>query len=307
MAQARNLSTLRSEKWRRAPRSKRINAKVKVFRGALVNKDVGTFVAPFLLKLFCLDSRPRTAEAFCGFWQSSCEIVFERCWENGWHDSEDGELKKCQSQGVQVWAALAVQVRQGRLAARENSGEKGEGSQVRFMLCTAPGRPTSLWHSWDLWHGRHLSSGCDLRSSVQAFNHRFLGFEAFPWDFNYQYPFSLCCSDNFRMCQSAYERGGWPCLTSELSWKPVDCDWWLVDSASFSVVSREAASHYYLSRDLTVTGSSKEFSSANENSISISMKSFATLEVIFRAWDQHDHCEKPIHLYIHCLIADHDT
>ena len=60
-----------------------------------------------------------------------------------------------------------------------------------------------------------------------------------------QYLFSLCCSDNFRMCQSACERGGWPSLTSELSWKPVDCDWLLVDSgAPFSAISNEAASHY---------------------------------------------------------------
>ena len=35
------------------------------------------------------------------------------------------------------------------------------------------------------------------------------------------------------------------------------------------------------------------------------MKSFATLEVILWAWDQHDHCEKWIKVYIHCLIADH--
>ena len=47
------------------------------------------------------------------------------------------------------------------------------------------------------------------------------------------------------MCQSACERGGWPSLTSELSWKPVDCDWLLVDSgAPFSAISNEAASHY---------------------------------------------------------------
>ena len=74
---------------------------------------------------------------------------------------------------------------------------------------------------------------------------KLLGFESFPSNFNSVYLFSFCCSDNFRMCQSACERGGWPCLTSELSWKPVACDWLLVDSgASFSAISNEAASHY---------------------------------------------------------------
>ena len=89
------------------------------------------------------------------------------------------------------------------------------------------------------WHGRHLSPSCDLRSSVQQdCIGKLLGFEAFPWDFNYVYLFSLCRSDNFRMCYSACERGRWSCLTSELSWKPVDCDWLLVDSgASFSASS----------------------------------------------------------------------
>lgn len=37
---------------------------------------------------------------------------------------------------------------------------------------------------------------------------RFLGFESFPSDFNYVYLLSLCCSDNFRKCYSAFERSG---------------------------------------------------------------------------------------------------
>ena len=58
-----------------------------------------------------------------------------------------------------------------------------------------------------------------------------------------------------------------------------------------------------LSWDLTVSCSSREFSSANASSIS--MKWFATIQVVNWAWHQHDHCEKPIQMYMHCLIADH--
>jgi len=181
-------------------------------------------------------------------------------------------------------------------ATRFFSGSCHEGS---FMLCTAPRRP-HLGMA-DIFHPVVISR--------QEFNQialaDFLDLNLFPETSTACIIFPLCCPNNFRMRYSACERGGWSRLTSKISWKPVDCDWWLFDSVSFSVVSSEAASHYYLSRDLTVTGSSKEFSSANGSSIS--MKSFATLEVIFWAWDQHDHCEKPIHLYIHCLIADHDT
>jgi len=66
------------------------------------------------------------------------------------------------------------------------------------------------------------------------------------------------------------------------------------------VIASEAASNYCVVRDLTV--SSTEFSTANGSCFS--MKSFATLEVVFWAWDQHDICEKLTKMYIHGLIAD---
>ena len=99
-------------------------------------------------------------------------------------------------------------------------------------------------------HGRHLSSGCDLRSSVQAFNQialaDFLDLNLFPQT-STLCTCLVCTVQTTSDCanQPVNQLDGHVPTTSELSWKSVDCDWWLVDSsASFSASSSETASHY---------------------------------------------------------------
>lgn len=100
------------------------------------------------------------------------------------------------------------------------------------------------------WHGRHLSPSCDLRSSVQAFNQialaDFLDLNLFPQT-STTCTCLVCTVQTTSDCanQPVNQLDGHVPTTSELSWKSVDCDWWLVDSsASFSASSSETASHY---------------------------------------------------------------